>query len=607
MTDKARLPGIFHGINFVTKSKGEDQGVTQKVLLAFGADMDAVAQEHILNLIRWSKQPVLLEVSKQQLSLEDGKGTSQGDLPGIRPPAASPALPTVTEGFLEGAKTMGAALHAQLDPSATWFEREVRGPDQIMHSIFVRADGKMFACWDCGDVFEAKAGDDLEAMVREHACAEDERVCRICGCTERHACPGGCAWVEPDLCSNPECLVKAGYSTEEIDKIRDGELPLVWGNRTADVLVCCADGVSREFEVQITDNRIESLSCDGCGEIVVHQRYGRNTVMSPSADDLYGLARNHRCPDLCPKCRAKERHGDALADLLILHRAGCKAAPYNEPMLDGLIYQLTQKSYAQRIREAFALDPVSYIGYGREHVTALVLEDAAEALARIEELAGIQPAKLRPETYLERGRLSDYNAKSALAELKKAVKEKKDRTLAKQMNTILDGVKEAQKALKDAQKEVQEKEREALRAKLQADDDAEDPDEDPDEEPGEAPEGEPEGAEAGEGEDGEIFEAATRPSASDSFHTAKVVIQSTKTYVDDLGRPLVVADDGELFGVYRQRKEGSLVQVKRIPACYTLGAAEKALEAFARKCGFLRADGTREAPLTAGGDPEAAQ
>ncbi len=28
-----------------------------------------------------------------------------------------------------------------------------------------------------------------------------ERTCRICGCTWEHGCPGGCWWVEPDLCS----------------------------------------------------------------------------------------------------------------------------------------------------------------------------------------------------------------------------------------------------------------------------------------------------------------------------------------------------------------------------------------------------------------------
>lgn len=27
-------------------------------------------------------------------------------------------------------------------------------------------------------------------------------ACRVCGCTENNACPGGCSWVGPDLCSS---------------------------------------------------------------------------------------------------------------------------------------------------------------------------------------------------------------------------------------------------------------------------------------------------------------------------------------------------------------------------------------------------------------------
>ena len=27
------------------------------------------------------------------------------------------------------------------------------------------------------------------------------RTCRVCGCQQRRACPGGCYWVEEDLCS----------------------------------------------------------------------------------------------------------------------------------------------------------------------------------------------------------------------------------------------------------------------------------------------------------------------------------------------------------------------------------------------------------------------
>ena len=35
------------------------------------------------------------------------------------------------------------------------------------------------------------------------ALAEGETAqrCRVCGCTDEHACEGGCSWVEPGLCS----------------------------------------------------------------------------------------------------------------------------------------------------------------------------------------------------------------------------------------------------------------------------------------------------------------------------------------------------------------------------------------------------------------------
>lgn len=35
-----------------------------------------------------------------------------------------------------------------------------------------------------------------------------ERKCRICGCTDKHACPGGCHWVEKDLCSTCDGIIK---------------------------------------------------------------------------------------------------------------------------------------------------------------------------------------------------------------------------------------------------------------------------------------------------------------------------------------------------------------------------------------------------------------
>jgi len=42
---------------------------------------------------------------------------------------------------------------------------------------------------------------------------QDAATCRVCGCWDGQACPGGCYWVEPDLCS--ECAPKT--ETPETD------------------------------------------------------------------------------------------------------------------------------------------------------------------------------------------------------------------------------------------------------------------------------------------------------------------------------------------------------------------------------------------------------
>lgn len=42
--------------------------------------------------------------------------------------------------------------------------------------------------------------------------AATERRCRVCSCTDLQACPGGCSWVGPDLCSS--CATAAGAGAE---------------------------------------------------------------------------------------------------------------------------------------------------------------------------------------------------------------------------------------------------------------------------------------------------------------------------------------------------------------------------------------------------------
>ena len=46
-------------------------------------------------------------------------------------------------------------------------------------------------------------GESIEALVCE---LTGISRCRACGCTDMNACPEGCYWVEPDLCS--ECVGK---------------------------------------------------------------------------------------------------------------------------------------------------------------------------------------------------------------------------------------------------------------------------------------------------------------------------------------------------------------------------------------------------------------
>lgn len=46
------------------------------------------------------------------------------------------------------------------------------------------------------------AVNDIEGMLRTKP---RPRICRFCGCTEAHACPGGCSWEAKDCCSHPGC------------------------------------------------------------------------------------------------------------------------------------------------------------------------------------------------------------------------------------------------------------------------------------------------------------------------------------------------------------------------------------------------------------------
>jgi hypothetical protein len=47
--------------------------------------------------------------------------------------------------------------------------------------------------------------------------AENEQICRVCGCTQENGCPEGCWWVEPDLCSSCAERIKEEGGGEDGD------------------------------------------------------------------------------------------------------------------------------------------------------------------------------------------------------------------------------------------------------------------------------------------------------------------------------------------------------------------------------------------------------
>lgn len=75
---------------------------------------------------------------------------------------------------------------------------------------------------DTSEVLEERP---LTAEERQPKLPIGEKKCRVCGCTTEKGCElareYNCSWVdgEEDLCDNPECLRKAGYTEESIREI----------------------------------------------------------------------------------------------------------------------------------------------------------------------------------------------------------------------------------------------------------------------------------------------------------------------------------------------------------------------------------------------------
>ena len=55
-------------------------------------------------------------------------------------------------------------------------------------------------------------------MSRRNEPLFDEQICRVCGCTWDYGCPGGCYWVEEDLCSSCADKIYLKKKTEAIEQ-----------------------------------------------------------------------------------------------------------------------------------------------------------------------------------------------------------------------------------------------------------------------------------------------------------------------------------------------------------------------------------------------------
>ncbi len=93
--------------------------------------------------------------------------------------------------------------------------RIMAGPLRKLATDFVRtAEEQLVAC----GLFSQSAVDSLHVKSRVMAAKNiflgiDSPVCKICGCTDDHACEGGCFWIAPNLCS--ACAVNLSRSEEQ--------------------------------------------------------------------------------------------------------------------------------------------------------------------------------------------------------------------------------------------------------------------------------------------------------------------------------------------------------------------------------------------------------
>lgn len=282
---------------------------------------------------------------------------------------------------------------------STWQERIVDGPDGLSRGIFVRADRQAFNCWDCRGFFQMDPVDCLETEIA------------------RHVCDGG-----------------EGADFRELRAV---------------LRVKGDDGVTRVFsydakmqdeedeDVFFEEDEESPLRCRDCHEEVpVDQK-------ADYWDELFPLRamRRHVCPPICHKCRMEARYGVSLADRIRFHHPECPLAK----LLD------------REVATAYVPGEDPYEGLVREapEVAAadLVLEDATECFARIQEECGLPRTVGRTgrDEYAGIDSLPKKDRAPLLKEMKKASKDAWSRAQA--LLADCDAGKKLLKAREDQERE----------------------------------------------------------------------------------------------------------------------------------------------------------
>jgi ParB/RepB/Spo0J family partition protein len=130
------------------------------------------------------------------------------------------------------------------------------------------------------------------------------QVCRECGCTDECACDGGCAWVEPDLCSACARPAEGAPATEEQD-LREDEITeedVDAMERLADL----GDGLLATAAGE-TPAAVAPYVCKRCG-----------CVPNQTPETMHALWRN----GYCPPCADTIEHGVLPHTEVIEHRPG---------------------------------------------------------------------------------------------------------------------------------------------------------------------------------------------------------------------------------------------------------------------------------------------